>query len=237
MDKKKFGQNIETSIYRMKIEFFQNLSHDFKTPLTVISTGLHNVLDMLEFGDFCEVEFKNSLLAAQGEVMRLARMVDGLAQMASSVDDGQFMRAVDVAGLVRELAKTYFALLKNNNNKLNVDAPKNFPYIYGNSDILMHVLVNLLTNANKHTTNGEISVSAAKEGDAVVVTVKDNGAGILPDMLPNVFERGVSEGSTGFGLAICKTAVEDIHGGKIWIESTRDEGTAVFISIPIYLDR
>jgi len=71
--------------------------------------------------------------------------------------------------------------------------------------------------------------AGAKE--SVTVCVKDTGTGIPPELLPHVFERGVSDGGTGLGLAICKNSIE-AHGGTIGIDSRPGEGTIVWFSIP-----
>ena len=67
----------------------------------------------------------------------------------------------------------------------------------------------------------------------MLVTVKDTGDGISAELLPRVFERGVSAGGTGFGLYLCKTVVES-HGGRIWIESEPGSGTTVSLALPTY---
>jgi signal transduction histidine kinase len=66
-----------------------------------------------------------------------------------------------------------------------------------------------------------------------LVTVTDTGTGIAAELLPHVFERGVSTGGTGFGLYLCKTVVES-HGGRIWIESTPGSGTTTRFALPTY---
>ena len=236
MDKDSVGNEMQDYISRLKIDFFQNMSHDFKTPLTVISTSLLNVMDMLEFGELCTVEAQGCLEGAQAAVMRLARMVDGMARIASSLEDSQSMRAIDVNDLTCELSKTYFVLLQSKNNNFIIDVPKKFPYVYGSADMLIHVMVNLIANANRHTKDGEIIIKAEKLNGEVVVTIQDDGSGIAPDFLPHIFERGVTQGGTGFGLAICKDVIEGVHGGKIWAASEVGLGTTVGFSLPIYLD-
>ena len=69
--------------------------------------------------------------------------------------------------------------------------------------------------------------------DAVTVTVSDNGEGVKPELLPHIFERGVSDGGTGLGLPICKEVI-DAHNGKIFIESEYGMGTAVTFTLPVY---
>jgi signal transduction histidine kinase len=94
-------------------------------------------------------------------------------------------------------------------------------------------LTNILQNAGAHTKNGTVAISAKKQGNIITVEVRDTGEGILPELLPHVFERGVSTGGTGVGLYLCKTVVES-HGGKIWIESEPGSGTSVYYTLPVY---
>jgi len=220
---------------RTKLEFFQNLSHDFKTPLTVISTSVLNAVDMLDF-EIDKEEMRESLDNAQREIMRMARMVESAMKYSSLHDDRRDMGPIDIAQLLHEGAETYRALLERNGNLLMLDVPLTLPSIYSNADILLHVMSNLMSNANSHTRNGEVLIDARcvmnKSRPDVLVTVRDDGEGVRPDLLPYVFNRGVSEGGTGLGLSICKTAIE-AHGGEIGIESERGIGTAVWFTIPI----
>lgn len=105
--------------------------------------------------------------------------------------------------------------------------------VFGNADLLAQVMANLIQNAAAYTHLGEVTLRAEKKGQEVLVTVKDTGDGISPELLPHVFERGVSTGGTGFGLYLCKMVVES-HGGRIWIESEPGNGTAVTFALPVY---
>jgi signal transduction histidine kinase len=99
--------------------------------------------------------------------------------------------------------------------------------------MLGQLVSNLLSNAGRHTKNGEITISLTQEGNRLITTVADTGEGIDPAMLPRIFERGASgDGSTGYGLSICKTVVET-HGGEIRIESEPGKGTAARFTLPI----
>ena len=99
--------------------------------------------------------------------------------------------------------------------------------------MLAGALVNLLSNANWYTESGVISVRWAIENERYCLTVRDNGAGIPTEILPRVFERGVTDGSgTGLGLAIVKSVME-LHGGEAGIRSEHGKGTAVTLIFPI----
>ena len=220
---------------RMKNEFFEDMSHDFKTPLTVISTSVLNAMDMLDY-ELDKDELRESLDNAQREIMRMARMVESAMKYTSLHDNRQDMLPVDIAQLLHEGVETYRALLERHGNSLSIDIPATLPYVSGNVDMLLHVMSNLLSNANRHTRNGDVRIIARcavnKTGPEVLVSVRDNGEGVRADILPKIFERGVSESGTGLGLSISMTAIE-AHGGTIGIESEPGKGTTVWFAIPI----
>jgi signal transduction histidine kinase len=108
------------------------------------------------------------------------------------------------------------------------------------------VLYNLLQNARNHTQDGNVRINAQftmhnaqfkthNAQSVVTVTVADTGEGIAPDILPRVFERGVTgkNGGMGIGLAVCKELIES-NGGEIWIESELGKGTTVRFTIPMH---
>ncbi|MCL1835540.1 MAG: sensor histidine kinase [Oscillospiraceae bacterium] len=224
----------------IKNEFYHNMSHDFKTPLTAISASILDVEDMLDYEVDKDI-IRSNMKNAQHEVMYLARIVDNAMKYAVLHDNTQDMEPLDLAMLLREGAESHRALLQRQGNSLVVDVPASLPRVFGSTDMILQVLSNLVSNANRYTRNGEISISASAEGaldnaDAqlVIVTVRDNGTGVNPDILPQAFKRGVSEGGTGLGLAISMSAIE-AHGGTIWIESDYGRGTAVHFTLPVYM--
>jgi len=227
---------------RTKTEFFQNMSHDFKTPLTIISTSVLNAVDSLDY-EMDKDEIRESLILAQNEIMRLSRIVDGTLRHAALHSNRQTSESIDLSLLLRKVAKTYHAFLDRNGNVLSISIPNNLPRIYGNSDMLLNVFSNLITNANRFTKNGEINISAdplkpskitANEQKFVKITVSDTGSGVSPELLEGIFNRGASENSTGLGLSICKTAVE-AFGGVIHVESELGKGTKISFTVPIYV--
>jgi len=218
---------------QMKNEFFLNMNHDFKTPLNVISTSVFNVIDMCDF-ELDKNIIKEVMGNAQNEIMRMARMVDSAMKHSALYESHEDMKPMDITELLRTGAETYRALLERQGNELILDIPQSLPPILGSTDILLHVLSNLLSNANRYTRNGLITISAeTKDSEFLIVRASDNGTGVNPELLPDVFKRGVSDAGTGLGLSICKSAIE-AHGGTIGIESIPGAGTTVWFSIPIY---
>ena len=219
-------------ISSMKSVFFQNMSHDFKTPLTVISTSIMNASDLLDF-EFDKEEMFESLEIAQHEVMRMARMVDSAMKYTMMEDHADEMRVIDVYDVLRKSAVTYRALLARNGNVLKMNIPEKEVLIMGNTDMLLHMLSNLLSNANRFTKDGCITMSATEANHMVIVNISDNGAGIAPNILNHIWERGVSTGGTGLGLPIAKDAA-DAHKGEMFIDSEEGVGTSVTCTLPIY---
>lgn len=232
---KKLGEqnHILERTSRAKTEFLSNTSHEMRTPLTVISVNIQTVTEILE--DMGEAvkdrEAAELLQSAQQEIMRLARMVGGtltLAAMSENMDK----QAVKFSTLLHSSAEMFSLHLQKQGNVLNADIAEGLS-VFGNADLLAQVVANLLQNAAVYTEQGEIILRAEKTGYEILVTVTDTGTGIAAELLPHVFERGVSTGGTGFGLYLCKTVVES-HGGRIWIESTPGSGTTTSFALPTY---
>jgi len=144
------------------------------------------------------------------------------------------MKKMKLAPVIREGAETCRALIEKFGNTLVLDIPEELPPVFGSADTLLLVLSNLISNATRYTQNGTITVSAKISNAtpvSIIVSVSDTGAGIKPELLPFVFQRGVSEKGSGLGLSICKRAIET-HGGTVDIESKVGEGTTVYFSIP-----
>jgi signal transduction histidine kinase len=234
------------SLSRMKTEYLANMSHEIKTPLTVISGHVQRAARLFEELSSGDKKIRHSLNKAQEEIMRVARLIESALKMAAMQESHENMKPLNAASLFTINAEAYRSIIEKRGNVLNVHAAENLPLVFGHADRLIQVLTNLLTNANKHTENGEISVNMelkrqdGKQDDQfVAVIVKDNGTEIAPELLPYVFERGITDGSgTGIGLTICKNIIES-HSGTIEIESPAADsgkGTAVTFSIPVYKD-
>lgn len=231
----KTDKELIDKLSRLKIELYQNMYHDLKTPLTVISTSIINISDMIEFGDMNEEEMSRSLDDMQSETMYMSRMLDNAMKLSASPGhkhDLLFI-PIDMGEFVIEKSEIYRILLARNKNKLVLDIVPSLPKVLVCADMILHVLTNLLTNANRYTRAGEITISVKEEQGSVCVIVSDNGAGIKEELLPLIFERGTSDGSTGLGLAICKSVVENTHGGTISATSEVGVGTKITFTLPI----
>lgn len=226
-----------------KTEFLQDMSHDFKTPLTVIGTSVINAIDMLDYELDIE-ELRESLILAQSEIIRISRVMDKATKQIALQSDRISTEPIYLARFLRRVEKTYDAYLSRQGNILKTQIPKSLPYAYCNTDTLLNIFSNLISNANRYTRDGVITISAEmteeqyklKPGSRyITITVSDTGTGIEEDVLPDIFKRGLSTTSerTGIGLSICKTAIESF-GGTIEIDSEYGKGTTVTFTVPAY---
>ncbi|OCN05269.1 hypothetical protein A4S06_09180 [Erysipelotrichaceae bacterium MTC7] len=218
---------------KMKTEFLANASHEMRTPLTVTSVNVQTVIEMLAEMDhkIDDPEVDTLLHNAQSEIMRMSRMVTGMLNLAS-VSENTERQKLDFTSLMHNTMEMMHMSLVKKGIAVTVDIAPDL-WIFGNADLMAQVLTNLLQNALAHTKGGSLQVQANKEANFITVTVKDTGSGIAPEILPDVFERGVTTNGTGYGLYLCKTVVES-HGGEIWMESKLGVGTTVYYKLPVY---
>jgi signal transduction histidine kinase len=222
-------------IGRLKTELFSNVSHEMKTPLTVVSVHIQRAEALYELErDSGAGKIRESFSIARDEIMRMSRLVDSALKLSSLRESPEKMDALDMAAILKNSAEVYRGLMKSNGNILTEAIPAELPSVIGNADEMAQVISNLLSNANAHTRGGEIRVSAEADNETLTVTIKDNGSGIAPGILARAFDRGVTDGGgSGFGLPICKKIIES-HGGRIAIESVPGSGAKVFFSLPVY---
>ena len=219
---------------RIKMEFLQDMSHEMKTPLTVIATGIDYADRQLKKESGNLVKASSAIETAQNEVQRLGRMVGGMVKVATIKDISENRERIDFAALLRESTESFLLVLERQNVNLTVEIKPGLPDVYIEKDLFVQVLTNLFSNAADHTRDGQISLKVDFDSAYITVSMTDTGEGIEADVLPDVFKRGFSgRGGTGFGLYLCKTIVE-AHGGVISIESALGKGTTVTFTIPVY---
>ena len=218
---------------RIRSSFYNDLAHELKTPLTVISTNAQFVARQLEKG-YLDKETKIDLEDIAGEAQRLARMVSEMVRLTQLQTEKEDFSKLDLGSMIAEIIRMYTMIATKKENKLVNNCAPDLPYVWGNMDQLVQVLINLLTNSLRHTQNGIVSVTAETQAEFVLVKVEDNGEGIAEDLIPLVFER-LARGNderTGLGLSICKAIIEG-HGGEIGIESEVNKGTLVWFTLPV----
>lgn len=214
-----------TRMNDMNLDFFHKIAHELKTPLTIIS-GYAQLTALEISANKLSDETLANLKTIQTEAMRLSGMVTNLMSYSCGKNDSPVFSSVSVSDLLTRVGAISVPMCLKNNNRIVVKG-KDCDDVYGNEEMLLQVFINLVINANRHTKDGTISISASdtESNEYVVFRIKDTGDGISDDILPNIFKKGHSgDGGSGLGLAICREAVE-LHGGTIEVESTGATGT------------
>ena len=216
---------------RVKSDFLGNISHEMRTPLTIMGGSAGVTLRQIK-ENAVDAETLQNLDAIQQEALRLGHLVEQLKAVSLEKERQLTLTKTDTETILKRAAAFCEPICRKNGNSITIEAgPESIP-LRVNADNIFQVLFNLITNANNHTQNGRIVLSAAAEEKAVRFEVRDDGGGIDPALLDSVFERGVSgDGGTGLGLAICKELVEE-HSGGINIQSGVGEGTTVRFTLP-----
>jgi len=223
-------KHAETALYeadRRKDEFLATLAHELRNPLAPMRNALQ--LMKLTKNDPAAIEQPRSLMERQ--LAQMIRLVDDLLDV-SRISRGKIVlhrKRTSLAAVVESAVETSRPVIEASQHTLKIEIPAEPIYIEADETRLSQCVANLLNNAAKYTEpGGRIRLSVAREGDAAVVTVADSGVGILPEMLPKVFDMFTqidrslerSQGGLGIGLSIVKRLVE-MHGGSI---EARSEG-------------
>ncbi|MFE1928158.1 SpoIIE family protein phosphatase [Streptomyces asoensis] len=223
---------------RAKTTFFSNISHEFRTPLALISGPVEELQKHLADADG---QIGQELAAIHRNALRLGKLVNTLLDF-SRIEAGRMQASyepVDLAALTAELASVFRSAVDRAGLDLVVDCPPLDRPVHVDRDMWEKVMLNLLSNALKFTFDGSLHVTVREEDDRAVVTVTDTGVGIAADEMPRLFERfhrisGVrarSHEGSGIGLALVRELVV-LHGGTISAESTPDLGTRFTVRLP-----
>ena len=226
-------------IDRAKTAFFSNVSHEFRTPLTLMLGPLEDAL--AEAGALPEDQ-RQRLDVAHRNALRLLRLVNSLLDF-SRIESGRVeasYRPTDLAALTADLAASFRSATDKVGLGLIVDTPPLSEPVYVDRDMWEKVVLNLLSNAFKFTFHGEIAVELREAQGQARLTVRDTGTGIPQTELPKLFDRfhrvekarGRSFEGSGIGLALVQELVK-LHGGQISVASELDRGSAFTVSIPL----
>ncbi len=230
------------SLDRMKTEFLGNVSHELKTPLTVMSGYAQTskqLTEQMSVPQADEVSRRMTLISSEAE--RLSLMVGQILDVTRMEEGRMVMEPVrcHLDEIIHAAVKTHYPMLNKNQNRLEIRIEPGLPDIYADPARISQVIVNLISNAVRFTTEGVITISAEQKENQLVVCVSDTGVGVAPERISHLFERyggkqksgGGQDTGTGLGLYICKHIVEQ-HGGTIWLESEEGKGTSVFFTLP-----
>jgi signal transduction histidine kinase len=225
---------------RAKTAFFSNVSHEFRTPLTLMLGPIEEALN--DSASRLPPAHHERLRLAQRNALRLQKLVNTLLDF-SRVQAGRMHASytrVDLATLTRDLASGFRSVLESAGLTLTVDCEEIGPAAWVDVALFEKIVLNLLSNAFKFTFDGGITVSLRQRGQSAVLAVSDTGVGISGDQQQNIFERfrrvegarsRTHEGS-GIGLALVRDLVELLHG-RIELESTLGAGSTFSITLPL----
>ncbi|WP_243147371.1 GAF domain-containing sensor histidine kinase [Scytonema sp. UIC 10036] len=224
---------------RAKTTFFSNVSHEFRTPLTLMLGPVEDALT--DRDNPLSPPQRQRIEVMQRNGLRLLKLVNTLLDF-SRIDSDRFQCVydpTDLATFTAELASVFRSAIEKANLRLVVDCPPLAEPIYVEREMWEKIVLNLLSNAFKFTFTGEITVRLHQVGHQVELAVKDTGIGIPSKEIPRLFERfhrvkGVQgrtfEGS-GIGLALVQELVK-LHGGTVRVSSVEGEGSCFRVSIP-----
>ncbi|HYO51486.1 ATP-binding protein [Archangium sp.] len=226
-------------IDRAKTAFFSNVSHEFRTPLTLMLGPVEDSLADAEHP--LPPEQRERQLLVRRNALRLQKLVNTLLDFAR-IEAGRAQASfvpTDLAALTRDLASSFDSALKSAGLGFLVDCAPLPEAVYVDPAMWEKIVLNLLSNAFKFTFKGEIRVALKWLGDRVELTVQDTGTGIPEEELPLIFERfhqvegarGRSHEGTGIGLALVRELVK-LHGGKVDVKSALGKGTTFTVSLP-----
>lgn len=226
---------------RVRSELLQNVSHDLHAPLAVVLGEASTLIEMNK--ELKPKEIKNIGEDIYNEVEQHSRLINNLLQV-TYLESGSIKlekRLTSLPEIINLVVST--SSKKVGNRKIQVDIDKSIPPIPFDSTLMQEILINLLDNAIKFSPdNTQINIIATKDNSNVLISIEDEGPGIVPDEVNKLFEkyyRGrkiTSERGLGLGLAICRSIV-NAHGGTIWAENRPQGGASFKFTLPIKDDK
>jgi len=248
-------------LLEMKMNFFTNISHEFKTPLTLINASVAEIemkFDQLRGNKYFKMLKRNNskMLHLISELMDFQRSNASLIELKTT--------EIDVCNFVKEIVEEFQPLSEHSGINMSLSLPSEPVLAWVDEECLTKIISNVISNSLRYTESGgnvEIQLSVGKintyitkfkskiaftnemqNGDQLIFTISDTGVGISSESLPDIFERFhtvVSRTSkhlgSGVGLALVKSLVE-LHKGGVLISSERDKGTEFVFTLPLKSD-
>jgi PAS domain S-box-containing protein len=227
----------------MKSEFVSTVSHDLRSPLTLIR-GYATMLEMGSALNEQQVGYVHKILEGIDSMARLVNNLLDLGRIEAGI--GLKLEDVSLPEIVKEVMQAYRAQATQKKIDLTIDVPPDpLPLVEGDAALLQQCFQNLIENAVKYTeTGGKVQIGLALRKDGIEVAVRDTGIGVAPVDQPRLFERfyRASERETrkqpgsGLGLTIVRSIAER-HQGKVWFESKLGKGSIFYLLIPLQQGR
>jgi signal transduction histidine kinase len=227
---------------RLKREFIISISHELRTPLTIFKNIISNAMAGV-MGQVSQ-KLRENLNVADESLNRLARIITDFIDIVD-IDDGQFhldIKRTSLHHIINDAVKEMQPRAEVRRINIHAVMPQSELTVEADAKRIRQVLLRLLSNAVKYIHEQDnICVRISEREDEYCIIVEDNGPGIERNDIEQVFSRfiqiqrqvGPGRHGTGLGLSIAKTIVE-LHGGKIWIESTPGNGASFCFTLPKY---
>ncbi len=234
----------EKKVDRIKNDFISIVSHELRTPLTTMKEFTSILLD--EIPGKINSKQKEYLGIVKSNMDRLGRIINEILDI-SKMESGKTQierEFIDMVEIARMGVKTFNPLASDKGLVLKISVPNKHLITYGDKDRLAEVFSNLVHNAIKFTSKGNVTVSLKETDSEIISQVEDTGIGIVPENMSKLFmkfqqferDSNMQEPGTGLGLAISKHLVE-LHKGEIWAESEYEKGTKFIFTIPKYTQK
>ena len=232
-ERREYRRKLEESNERLE-QFASLASHDLQEPLRMITSYLH--LIEKRYGDELGEDGAEFLEFAVDGAERMREIIDGLLEYSRVETRGDPFESVDLTTVLEDVREDLQVRIEESDAEI---ATGRLPLVEGDRSQLRQVFQNLLSNAIAYSGDDppRIEVSAERDGDQWVVSVRDEGIGVDPDDQGRIFEAFKRLHShdehpgTGIGLALCRRIVER-HGGEIWLDSEPGEGSTFSVRLP-----
>lgn len=227
---------------KLKSSFIATASHELRTPLTSIR-GYVDLLLLGTIGPLSQPQC-DFLTVVKHNVVQLVELIDDILDV-SKVEAGEVRlrrTLLDAGALLHEVAESMYSQFAEKSIALAIDIAPDLPRFMADRQRVRQVAVNLISNACKYTpVGGTVDVVARAVGDELRIDVRDTGVGIAVESQAYIFTPFYradnplrdAAGGTGLGLSITKTLIE-LHGGRIWFESTEGQGTTFSFTLPLH---
>jgi signal transduction histidine kinase len=231
--------------YRSKASFMATMSHELRTPLSIIIGFSSAMIDHREMYELEGAAFSETLIGDLAEIRRsgqhLLGLINDILDLAR-VEAGKLelnKQSMPLTPLLDEMLRTAQGLLKERPVLLRREFETALPIVIADEVRVRQVLLNLISNACKFTSVGEVGIGARVEDQEVIIWVRDTGIGIADsdqERIFHQFEQVESDDTrnytgTGLGLSICRWLVE-LHGGRMWLESELGKGSVFSFTLP-----
>jgi len=240
---KEKGRELEI-VSKHKSEFLANMSHELRTPLNAILGYTELIIDKI-YGEVPE-KIQEVLERLEKNGSHLLNLINDVLDLAK-IEAGRLRLSLSeysMAEVVQTVFTSIEALAAEKKLGLKVIVPTDLTTGKGDEQRLAQVLLNLLGNAIKFTEQGEVSVEMTVSNEKFLVSVSDTGTGLSEAEQKKIFEEFQQadssstreKGGTGLGLSIAKRIIE-MHGGRIWVESTLGKGSTFRFTLPVRVER